>query len=230
MGFASLLVAFFASSCGDEKGPVIVGETSQAVVTVTSCTAFHPPRSVDIYYGGVCTRYIMPQSPATAEYTISTGGTQITHVDTGPFAAAWVCDTASPAGAPGAPCYSGGINDGYRRVRGAYVGGAYQAASRDITGIVGRSVVISLGTLISPGLPTCPYLLGQGAPPTHWHACGTVSDMGLPDYTANNDPTDSTTCCQISAQWPSGYTGSACTANDNPGVGYSTVNYYCPVY
>ncbi len=234
ISLVAFLLAFSVyAGCDSDTSLGVVVETESALEG-TTCNFFHGARAVDVTLSnGSCTRYQIPPSPMFASYTI-VPPTNITRVYTGVGSAAWVCDEAFPAGAPGQPCWNGAANNVFRRSRGTprTDGYYYNASSRNITDIVGRSVVMTLGTLWdpAPGIPACPYQLGQGQPPTHWHDCGTTSDEGMENFTANNDPSDATQCCQISALWPSGSTGSPCVVNDAPGFGYAVVNYQCPVY
>jgi len=216
----------FSAGCGSGFEPGTADTTSSSL-TVLACTAFHQSRTVDVtFLNGTCVRYLMPSSPANGQYLLVPGGTTIGHIDTGSNAAAWVCDTSSPRGfteAPYAPCWSGSINNGYRRVRGAYQDApiyAYGGVGLTITGIVGRSAVINLGTLPSP-----PYCGSQTA--LYWNQFGPArnADNGMDSYTASNDPANGPGS-NLTAPWPSGDSGSPCLVNASPS-GYAEI-YYSP--
>lgn len=205
------------------------GTTAAALTTGACNPAGNPSRSADVTYSsGTCVRYSMSGTPLLQQnYLIPspTLGTVVS-VRTGSQAAAWVCDQNSPWGfsaSPYAPCWSGGVNNGFVRVRGAWVNAVptYAGASATISTIVGRSLVLTLGTLAG-NLPVCNSLTAL-----HWHPFGGAfnGDSGMNSYTGNNDPADGPGS-QLTAPWPDGTSGSPCYSNQTPG-GYGEV-YYAP--
>jgi hypothetical protein len=211
--------------------------TSEAAVTTGACSGppgHLPSRAVDVHFnGGACVRYQMPYSdPIWTQYhydAIATGLGVVASVETGQGAAAWVCDVEAPDGfasTPYAPCWTSGRNgDGAFRIRG-FINqyGVPTATSATITSVSGRSFVISPGYLTGP--PACsdnetiPFALNE-------HRCtDPISDSGQYNWRANNDPSDSSNCCNVSGVWPDGTHGAPCLGYGGDG-NYATIHYDC---
>lgn len=228
-----LLAAILTISCSGIPEPLT---EHSAAVTTSACVGARPLRTADVHFsGGACVRYTLPFDSAWWEYdpayidAVATGLGTVTSVDTGSRTGVWVCDNESPPGfasAPYAPCWVSNTDFTPVRIRGAVTNGIAAPASGVVSSIVGRSFVITQGFLADP--PACPYTYGATAPPTHFHACGTQSDiLGQMNWRANNDPTDSTNCCNVSAAWPDGSSGAPCMGygGDND---HAVENYACP--
>jgi hypothetical protein len=215
---------------------------AQASVTQGACNASHPPRTADVHYSdGSCVRYTL--SPTAPAWEINffrplySWGLTVASVQTGAQAAVWVCDADNPLGwtqSPYAPCWSGGNIDLFRRVRGPMVNGvATPAPLTTISGVTGRSFVVTAGKLQAP--PVCPYVGNPSYPqPFNFYRCPSYgyysSDSGLNDWTANYDPSNATNCCNESGVRPDGVTsGAPCLAYGGDG-NYAIINYACPVY
>lgn len=193
-----------------------------------------PINAVDVSYSdGACIKYFVPANADHSAITLINDhpGAYIEFVHTFPGAAAWVCSASIPRGvtdAKYAPCWEGSVNNGVQRVRGVLTNGRPGEAWSTIT-LSARSLVVSLGTLPPP--PACAYNIApapQNRPP-HWHQILSSHDAddGYDAYTANYDPSDSTTCCNVSGPWPDGTpSGAPCGVNDSP-TGYAEV-YYGP--
>lgn len=235
---ATLSLVYWVASCG--APPAADLAETEAALTV--------PRAVDVCWTiAGCRRTFLPATGAVSDAQLIDGtalgyGTVVS-VATGPEAAAWVCDHSSPWGfthRPSMPCsLDGGNSYQAQRVRGAetgnpspytwatypYAATSFGPATRTPT-IVGRSVVVSRGTLASP--PPCPYTQTQSTldDPTHWHGCPTRGDSGLQDWYSNNAPDDSNYCCNTRAS-----DGGICADHANGSGAYAVENYGgCPVY
>lgn len=204
--------------------------TESALTIYTSCSGGAlPPNTAEVWflYGG-CRRYAMdPAQPNQFNFighNATVGPIQAVHV--GRDAAVWVCDPPNPAGATAAryaPCWNGGIDNVFQRIRGPFLNGHYQPSEASVQNN-GRSMVLTLGTL--PAAPWCdPYYI---RPTTNWHPFGGdfSGDSGLKATTANNDPGDMPGSA-VTDYWPdgSGNRGAPCTTNALPGIGYAEVYY-----
>jgi hypothetical protein len=185
---ARILALLSVISCADEKGPVIVAETSQPIVHASACSGTPPTDygTADVYqfpnYTGACLRI-------KGDVNLSTTGGPQGYILTSPWpirsirvstANTLVAACKGLANGPNwSPC-NGEVNT--RRASSS--GPVFQLPNIAWPPSGAGSGAVVVGFVAIQQEPVCPYVNGNFARPANYISCGTWSASGLPNIVA----------------------------------------------